>query len=124
MRDYYEQARVSLRMYLERSIRLLADLENGRVTSLDKLLQLKSAAFHNFRAAETILQSSGRDITKEAEFLDLWKEIVRVDQDLEVALHMVREELQDEMVKSQRVRLNIGKYRSGLQVRSAFEKEI
>lgn len=124
MRDYYEQARVSLRVYLERSRKLLRDIDQGNLNGLESLLRMKTAAFHNFRAAEAILQSSGIEVGRDPEFLALWQDIAQTDKELDAVLQMLKEEFQEELARSQRVRLNIGKYRSGLQVRSAFEKAI
>ena len=122
MRDYRHQARTALRVYLDRGRKALEQFEDEDLDGFLKTLGLKAAAFHNFRAADGILASQG--INLDDEFKDIWPEIKQVDARLMDALNMATEFTKDELLKSQRVRKSIGKYRSRTYRESGFARTV
>jgi len=124
MRDFIRQARVALQVYLDRGRVALECLDRGDLTSLEPLLRSRSAAFHNFRAADALALQSGYDIAQDAEMALNFGEWRDVDDRLAAGLVVAREATEVEIIKVTSVRQKMSKYRSGKSDVSRFEQSV
>jgi hypothetical protein len=124
MRDYRLQARTALKVYLDRGKHALAQFDAGDLEGFVETLRLKSAAFHNFRAADGILAKAGIQSENDVEMVALWPEIADIDRLLTDAVNAAAKFTSDELKRNQRVRNSIGKYRSRKLRDTGFERSV
>jgi hypothetical protein len=112
MRDFTRQAKIAFSCYLDRGERALLALQTGDIAAAEALLAARKAAFHNFMAADAIVQKRGENIALDAEMLRVAGEVVRVNRALaqEIASAMAR--LRHESRAVGKARMLIGRYRS------------
>ena len=102
MQDFPRQARVALKVYLDRGREAVINLKSQNFEKVEEILRLRKAAFHNFRAADALAISNGLDVVKEKEIVDLWEQIKEVDTELEGLMTDARDAIQTKIADSKR----------------------
>lgn len=115
---------MALKTYLDRGILALKKFEQGDLDSFIAVLKQKSAAFHNFKAADSILAKQGINTDEDPQVARLWPMIREADQKLAEAIIEATKATRDELNRNQRVRTSISKYRSRRLRDFVFERTI
>ena len=124
MREYKHNARKALEVYLERGQLAIANLTKGKVEKAEELLRWQTAAFHNFRAFDSLAMSQGFDLSKDYRFIKLWDEVKTVDDQIQSLMAKARNDAQQALIKLGNARGKIGHYRSGLAENPNFARTV
>lgn len=112
MRDYGHQTRIALITYLERGESVLAALASDDLDAVAHWMSLRKAAFHNFRAADSIAKKSGYDVIQDDAMAAVVKRLRPINSNIEVQLESCKLRLERQVAKIVRARSAIRKYRS------------
>lgn len=106
------RALAALRVLRDRTRAAVTALEAKNFAQCERLLNLKTAAFHNFRALDHVAQADGADLGKDRAARVLWGEIEALDLALKTGLEAAREVVRGESAKAAEVRRALGRFRS------------
>lgn len=126
-RDFEKQARVALKVFVDRTHRALDAFMNEDLAKLDFWLHKRKIAFLNFRAAEDIIRRQGISLDQDLDMQALWSESAILDMRLTAELEVLRQVLQRELTKESRVKREfnkIKKYKSLLADQGRFVKSV
>ena len=124
MRNYARQAAVALTVYLKRGRLALKSLVEGDPDAAEELLRWRTAAFHNFRVADTLALERGQDISSDQKIQQIWLEIRDLDQELKDRLEELYKHTGQAFTRIRSSRQTIGRYRSGNIEHSRFEHSV
>lgn len=126
MRDFAQQAVIALTAYLERGEAALNLLSEKRYDEAMEVLQKRTAAFHNFRVADSLAKSESPDGIEPVEELlrSLWNKIELVNNKLKEALENARGETLTDLTKISQSRQKLSRYRSGYVEKRNFEQSV
>lgn len=119
-----ERSLRALTVYYERGVKALEELKMERYEEADALLNMRKAAFHNFRSADFLAVKEGYPDEKTREMESLWKLIEPLDAELLDELKLARDRMEAQLVQLTKVRAAIGKFRSSDQDETRFEKSV
>lgn len=119
-----ERSLRALTVYYERGLKALQELRAERYDEADAMLNMRKAAFHNFRAADFLATQEGypADISKEME--SLWKLIAPLDSELMDELRLAKDRMESQLVQLAKVRATLSRYRSSEPDDTRFEKSV
>jgi hypothetical protein len=126
MRDYASQAAQALAVYVERGRKALAAIEAGELDEAERLLRLRGAAFHNFRALDDLALKAGIDLGGDERLAALAAADAERRGPLEKALRAVYAKTGRQLAKIREARQTLGNYRSDKQATpgSRFESSV
>ena len=117
-----EQAKTVLAVYLKRGQAALSKLASDEVDDALSLCLWRAAAFHNFRAIDSSLKSSGIDLAAEGEMMSLIEEINAVNISLEEGLIEAAEDAKSRLKRMRHLRNTIPKFHSGVVTQGDLRK--
>lgn len=124
MGSWPERALRALTVYYERGIKALEELREERYDEADAVLNMRKAAFHNFRAADHLATGEGYPERIASEMQGLWKLIETLDADLMQELCKARDRMESQLIQLSKVRSTLGRYRSSESDKTRFEKSV
>lgn len=124
MATWPERACTALTVYYERGVRALDCVRQGLWDEVDVILNMRTAAFHNFRAADHLAQKEGYSSEQEAQLKSIWDQIVINDSKLMSELGAARENAENELARLAKVKSTLGRFRSGSVQESDWEKPV
>lgn len=123
MRDYRRQAKESLKVYLQRGEKALQLIQAGMIDEANIVLRWRNAAFHNYRAAEALLEQANADATT-SYLMDMWQEIAEQNAKLEPMLANHLEQARQQLQATQTKRKAIAHFRSGQTATHMLREEV
>jgi hypothetical protein len=90
----------------------------------EAILNLRKAAFHNFRAADHQALKQGYTAEQDAQLKTIWSQICSVDAELLSAMEGAKVTLEAELVRVSKVKSTLGRFRSGQVLESHLEKPV
>ena len=124
MATWSERACTALTVYYERGVRALECFKREEWDEAEALLNMRKAAFHNFRAADHLALKSGYTVEQDAQLKVIWAQISRVDSELLTAMSEAREKMEAELIRLSKVKATLGRFRSGQVQESKLEKPV
>lgn len=124
MATWPDRACTALTVYYERGVRALDYIEREMWDEADSLLSMRTAAFHNFRAADYLAQKDGYSAEQEAQLRAIWGQIAANDAKLLAVMMSAREKLEGEVSRLAKVSKTLGRFRSGQVQESKWEKPV
>ena len=125
MGSWPERALRALTVYYERGMKALEELRAERYEEADAVLNLRKAAFHNFRAADHLATQEGYPELIANELVGLWKLIESLDAELMQELCNARDRTEAQLIQLGKVRATLGRYRSSDDSeKTRFEKSV
>ena len=124
MGSWPERALRALTVYYERGIKALGELKAEQYEEADSLLNMRKAAFHNFRAADHLATQDGYPEAVAKEMQGLWQLLEVLDADLLQELCAARDRMEAQLVQLSKVRATLGRYRSSESDKTRFEKSV
>lgn len=124
MATWPERACTALTVYFERGVRALEALRKGLWDDVDVVLSMRTAAFHNFRAADHLAQKEGYTHEQESRLRVLWEQIRANDDALMVELRRARDNMENELGRLAKVKATLGRFRSGSVQEPDWEKSV
>lgn len=124
MATWPERACTALTVYYERGVRALDCVRQGLWDEVDVVLNMRTAAFHNFRAADYLAQKEGYSCEQEVQLRSIWDQIVINDSKLMVELGAARAKAEKEMARLAKVKTTLSRFRSGSVQESDWEKPV
>lgn len=124
MASWPERACTALTVYYERGVRALELIKRDEWDEADAILNMRKAAFHNFRAADHQALQQGYTVEQEAQLKAIWAQICSVDTELMSALTGAKVKMEAELVRISKVKSTLGRFRSGQVVESNLEKPV
>lgn len=124
MASWSERACTALTVYYERGVRALECLRRGELEEAEVLLNMRKAAFHNFRAADHLAIKEGYTPEQEAQLKGIWAQICRVDSHLFESMTDAKGKMEAELVRLAKVKATLSRFRSGQMVESKLEKPV
>jgi len=124
MATWPERACTALTVYYERGVRALDCVRQGLWDEVDVVLNMRTAAFHNFRAADHLAQKEGYSPEQEAQLKSIWDQVVINDSKLMSELSAAREKAEEELARLAKVKSTLGRFRSGSVQESDWEKPV
>jgi hypothetical protein len=113
MRNYVRQAQTALEVYLNRGAQALEHARAGDIDKLNSLLTKRRAAFHNFRAADSIVSKYKQVGANVETAQDLWKQIRDIDELLIKEIQGIKANLAAQVTKFGDNRRKMNRYKSG-----------
>lgn len=113
-----------LEIYLARTETALAALLSEDWDTFDSAMRGRTAAFHNFRAADHLAQKENADYLTDPVLQALGQKLQEVEQSLAKELEKQRDRLNQKLEKISRHRDKIGKFHSGVQEEAGFQKSV
>jgi glucuronate isomerase len=113
-----------LEVYLARTEAALAALTADEWDRFEDLMRWRNAAYHNFRAADHLMQKQNAGYLLDAELQRLGQSMQAIDQKLAIEMEKQRDRLNQKLVKISRHRDKIGKFHSGIQEEAGFQKSV
>ena len=124
MANWPERALTALTVYMERGVRALEFIRLEQWDEVDTVLNMRKAAFHNFRAADHMAQMDGQTPENEAKLKQIWVQITKVDRELLDEMVMAQQKMEVEMLRMAKVKTMIGRFKSGQIQESKMEKPV
>lgn len=124
MASWPERACTALTVYFERGVRALELLQDERWDEADAILNLRKAAFHNFRSADFLALKSGYSKEQEAQLREIWAKIVEIDGKLMAAMESSKQKMEGEIARLVKVKATFSRFRSGQVQESNIEKPV
>ena len=124
MSKWPQRACRALTVYLERGLRSLEELRAERYDEADALLNMRKAAFHNFRAADFMAMREGYSDEIVRELQELWRQIEQVDAELMTELVGARDKMEAALAQLAKVKVTLGRYHSNQQQVTRIEKSV
>ena len=124
MATWPERACTALTVYYERGVRALEYVRNAKWDDVDAILNMRNAAFHNFRAADHLALQQGYSAEQDAQLKAIWKQIAGVDAELMAEMSVQREKMEAELIRLSKVKATLGRFRSGQTTESHLEKPV
>src|SRR4051812_21731133 len=124
MQDFPKQVRMALEVYCKRGEVALKYFSEQNFEGVEKMLQLRSAAFHNFCAIDDLARKTGYDAKTDPQVNLLIETLRGVNEKLELCVRAMRDQLGNEMARLRKTRQKLGKYRSGNLTDNRFEKSV
>jgi hypothetical protein len=113
-----------LEIYLTRSEAALAALASEDWNSFDSAMRWRNAAFHNFRAADHMVRAHRTDYLADPELQSLGSHLQTIEQSLRQGIEKAKDRLGEKLVKISQHRAKIGKFYSGVQDETGFQKSV
>ena len=113
-----------LEIYLARSATALEALAAEDWDGFDSAMRWRTAAFHNFRAADYLVQLKHSDYLSAPEWRELGQSLQEADRLLQAAIDRQKERLNQRLIKISRHKTGIGKFHSGVQEQAGFQKTV
>jgi len=111
-------------VYYERGVKALEELRSERYEEADSILNMRTAAFHNFRAADYLAAKEGYPVEVANELKNLWKLLEPLDASLMEELTLARDKMEVQLVQLGKVRATLSKYKAPELDVNRFEKSI
>lgn len=124
MATWPERACTTLTVYYERGVRALDCIRRGLWDEVDAVLNMRTAAFHNFRAADFLAQKEGYSAEQEAQLRGIWEQVLINDAELMSELRVARDQAEAEVARLAKVKTTLGRFRSGSVQESDLEKPV
>lgn len=124
MATWPERACTTLTVYYERGVRALDCIRRGQWDEVDAVLNMRTAAFHNFRAADFLAQKEGYSAEQEAQLKSIWDQVLINDAELMSELRAARDQAEAEVARLAKVKTTLGRFRSGSVQESDLEKPV
>jgi hypothetical protein len=124
MATWPERACTALTVYYERGVRALELIKRNEWEEAEAILNLRKAAFHNFRAADHQALKQGYTAEQDAQLKTIWSQICAVDADLLSAMEGAKVAMETELVRVSKVKSTLGRFRSGQVLESHLEKPV
>lgn len=124
MATWPERACTALTVYYERGVRALELIKRNEWDEAEAILNLRKAAFHNFRAADYEALKQGYTAEQEAQLKAIWGQICSVDTELMSVMVEAKVTMEAELVRVAKVKSTLGRFRSGLVAESNLEKPV
>jgi len=124
MREYEHNARKALEVYLKRGKLAIVNLSKGKIDKAEEVLRWQTAAFHNFRAFDSLAMRQGIDLMQDSKVIKLWNEIKSTDDQIQSLMVKARNEATQALIKLSKARGKIGHYRSGLAENPNFARTV
>lgn len=124
MSSWPDRSLRTLTVYYERGVKALEELKAERYEEADVLLNMRKAAFHNFRSADFIALKEGYPAEVVQELETLWKLIDPLDAALLEELKLARDRMESQLVQLAKVRAALNKFRSSETDTIRFEKSV
>lgn len=124
MSNWPERSLRTLTVYYERGVKALEELKAERYDETDLLLNMRKAAFHNFRSADFLAKQEGYPIKISDELNTLWKLIEPLDACLLSELSSARHRMELQLAQLAKIRATLSKFRSSDAELNRFEKSV
>jgi len=124
MATWPERACTALTVYYERGVRALECIRREMWDDVDAVLNMRTAAFHNFRAADHLAQKEGYSAEQDAQLRAIWVQVMANDSELMAEMVVARKKMEAELVRLAKVKKTIGRFRSGQVQESKWEKPV
>ena len=124
MATWPERACTALTVYYERGVRALEYIRCENWDDADVVLNMRKAAFHNFRAADHLALRDGYTAEQDAQLKVIWKQISVIDAELMAEMSVARGKMEAELIRLSKVKATLGRFRSGQTTESRLEKPV
>ena len=124
MASWSERACTALTVYYERGARALELIRQEEWDDADAMLNMRKAAFHNFRAVDHLALQEGYTAEQDAQLKAIWGQVSSVDSELLAVMTAAREKMEAELIRLSKVKATLGKFRSGHASESHLEKPV
>lgn len=124
MATWPERACTALTVYYERGVRALELIKRNEWDEAEAILNLRKAAFHNFRAADHQALKQGYTAEQDAQLKTIWSQICSLDTELMSAMTGAKVGMEAELARVAKVKSTLGRFRSGLVAESNMEKPV
>ncbi len=124
MASWSERACTALTVYYERGARALELIRQEEWDDADAMLNMRKAAFHNFRAVDHLALQEGYTAEQDAQLKAIWGQVSSVDSELLAVMTAAREKIEAELIRLSKVKATLGKFRSGHASESHLEKPV
>ena len=124
MATWPERACTALTVYFERGVRALEHIRGGNWDDADAILNMRKAAFHNFRAADHLALKEGYTAEQDAQLKAIWNQISDIDAELMAEMSVAREKMEADLIRLSKVKATLGRFRSGQATESKLEKPV
>lgn len=124
MATWPERACTALTVYYERGVRALDCIRQEEWDEAEALLNMRKAAFHNFRAADHLALQSGYTAEQDAQLKAIWGQISGLDVELMAAMNQARAKMEEDLVRISKVKATLSRFRSGQVQESNLEKPV
>lgn len=124
MATWPERACTALTVYYERGLRALDFINRGLWDDAELVLNMRKAAFHNFRSADFLALKEGYTPEQDAQLKAIWGQITSMDGELMAAMVAARDKMEVDMIRLGKVRATLGRFKSGIVVESKLEKPV
>lgn len=122
MQDYAPKAKAILTTYLVRGRQALAAFLAGEDDEGTRLLSLRTAAFHNFRVVDSLVERAGFSLAEDPKAQAIWREIQETDHLLKAALKDAQTRTAETVHRLAEARRAFQGYRSGVPESTQFAK--
>ena len=124
MASWSERACTALTVYYERGARALELIRQEEWDDADAMLNMRKAAFHNFRAVDHLALQEGYTAEQDVQLKAIWGQVSSVDSELLAVMTAAREKMEAELIRLSKVKATLGKFRSGHASESHLEKPV
>lgn len=124
MSRWAERSLRTLTVYYERGVKALEELKAEHYEEADQLLNMRTAAFHNFRAADHLATKEGYPELIAQEMAVIWKLLEPLDAALLDELLLARDRMETQLIQLGKARATLSKYRSSEPENTRFEKSV
>jgi hypothetical protein len=124
MASWPERACTALTVYYERGVRALELIKRDELDEAEAILNMRKAAFHNFRAADHQALQQGYSAEQDAQLKAIWAQVCSVDAVLIEAMIGAKVKMEAELVRISKVKSTLGRFRSGKIAESNLEKPV
>jgi hypothetical protein len=124
MASWTERACTALTVYLERGFRALELIRQEAWEEADAMLNMRRAAFHNFRAADHLALKEGYSAEQDVQLREIWTQITSLDDELVKEMKEAQRKMESEMVRLSKVKNALGRYKSGNTVDANIVKSV
>jgi hypothetical protein len=124
MASWSERACTALTVYFERGVRALDLIRRESWDEADAILNMRRAAFHNFRAADHLALKEGYTAEQEVQLKAIWAQIATLDEELLQEMKGAQQKMEAEMARLAKVKTTLGRYKSGLAQDANIEKSV
>ena len=112
MRDFVQQTKTALEVYVERGKQALRVLDQEKYEDFFECLNWRKAAYHNFMVADVSARKSGYDIAQDTNMKRVVDEMRYINAELEKTAKEHRKLLEEQLGKTRKTRMVLGGYKN------------
>ncbi len=121
MDEFFLRAERFLKAMASRADRARDALVQDDWPAYEEAMKWKTAAFHNFRAVDHVLEGKYPNYLKDESWLDLWIALQKSEQALAAQIEIYQSSLNQTLMKIRKTKVAVSRYSSGHRDESGFE---